>query len=227
MAVDIAFSDGLDNRPHEPPVTVFLMLADESCAARYCTARLNESDAARVGRQPALENRADWRVSRFLKQQAEAPVRSLSHSKGAALLAASQENIKIGVDIEKIRIRDFPALAAWVCNDGERQWLAQRGWRAVDFYRLWTLKEALVKAAGLDFPADLPQAGMAWLPDGTVCLQTPDGHWHGVSCVCADWVAACVWQMENMQVQWQYFGGFRRQEQQPVDFQVFEKPSEI
>ena len=54
---------------------------------------------------PALAMRTDWQVSRFLKQQTKAPVLSLSHSHGAALLAAGAYPLPLGVDIEWLRPR--------------------------------------------------------------------------------------------------------------------------
>ena len=62
-----------------------LLIADAVCAPDYQAALLDQADRARVSAAPALAMRTDWQVSRFLKQQAKAPVLSLSHSHGAAL----------------------------------------------------------------------------------------------------------------------------------------------
>ena len=108
---------------------------------------------------------------------------------------------------DRARVSAAPALADLSCSADERQWLAVRGWRAADYYRLWCTKEALIKAAGLDFPADLPHAG--------VCRQ--GGHaklhiggqsgWQGFSGLCGGWALACVWpDWASPQMRWQYFG---------------------
>lgn len=184
-----------------------LLIADAVCAPDYQAALLDQADRARVSAAPALAMRTDWQVSRFLKQQTKAPVLSLSHSHGAALLAAGAYPLPLGVDIEWLRPRDFSALADLSCSAEERQWLAARGWRAADYYRLWCIKEALIKAAGLDFPADLPHAG--------VCRQ--GGHaklhiggqsgWQGFAGLCGGWALACVWpDWASPQMRWQYFG---------------------
>ena len=184
-----------------------LLIADAVCAPDYQAALLDQADRARVSAAPALAMRTDWQVSRFLKQQTKAPVLSLSHSHGAALLAAGAYPLPLGVDIEWLRPRDFSALADLSCSAEERQWLAARGWRAADYYRLWCIKEALIKAAGLDFPADLPHTG--------VCRQ--GGHaklhiggqsgWQGFAGLCGGSALACVWpDWANPQMCWQYFG---------------------
>ncbi len=114
--------------------------------------------------------RTDWQVSRFLKQRAKAPVLSLSRT------ATAQALWRPGL----IRCR-----WAWTSNGcGHailRRWRIHRaapmtamaggarlGVRQI-LYRLWCTKEALIKAAGLDFPADLHagvyrQGGYAKLP---------------------------------------------------------------
>ncbi|UOO81134.1 4'-phosphopantetheinyl transferase superfamily protein [Uruburuella testudinis] len=197
------------------PEPLYLLLADASCAARYRPDLLDAADAARIAAAPRLAGRADWQVSRFLKQQAGLPVLSLSHSKGAALLAAGWQAENIGVDIEWLQARDFAALSALWCRRSEQQWLAVRGWRAADYYRLWCVKEALIKAAGLDFPAALADVGLMMRAGSHVCLHV-HGHagWHGVAGLNGGWASACVWPAhKNVQIEWRRFGAFRRPEQ--------------
>ena len=115
-------------------------------------------------------------------------------------------------DLAHADYADQPWHADWAARlasggPAARQWLAARGWRAADYYRLWCTKEALIKAAGLDFPADLPHAG--------VCRQ--GGHaklhiggqsgWQGFAGLCGGWALACVWpDWASPQMRWQYFG---------------------
>lgn len=178
----------------ETPVFTCL-IADSRCADLYRADGLDAGDRQRLHRNPALEERTDWRVSRHLKQQSEQPVKSLSHSGGAAAVLCGRTTLPAGIDIEQIRPRGFPALAAWTATEAERRLLAANGWQAADFYRLWTLKEALLKAANLDFPADMAAVGWQNTSDG-LCLHVGGQRgWHGVSTVFnGRWALACVWQ---------------------------------
>jgi 4'-phosphopantetheinyl transferase len=76
---------------------------------------------------------------------------NLSHTRGAALIAVARGR-ELGVDIEQERpMADLEAMAASVMSHGELG-----GWLAIPeedqeraFYRLWTRKEAYLKAIGL------------------------------------------------------------------------------
>ncbi len=184
------------------------LIADSRTAALYRSDALNEADRQRVQRNPALATRTDWQVSRYLKQQAPLPVCSLSHSKGAAALLCGCGTAKAGVDIEAIRPRDFAALAGWVATENERRILSANGWQADGFYRLWTLKEALLKAAGLDFPADMPRVGLQTLSDGLIRLHVNgQGGWQGISTTVNDgWMLSCVWHGQA-EIELQTLGG--------------------
>ncbi|ASK27229.1 4'-phosphopantetheinyl transferase family protein [Neisseria chenwenguii] len=172
-------------------------------AVHYHAAMLDAADAARVARSPGLSVREDWQVSRVLKHRARSDgleIKSLSHSKGYAAVLASSGNGAAGVDMENCRNRDFQALAAWTASPEERLWLAARGWLAEDFYALWTLKEALVKACGLDFPAGMGKVGRMFAGGKSAGIRTPagSGDWHAETRVLAeDFVLTCVWQGEG------------------------------
>ena len=183
------------------------LIADSGTAALYRPDALNEADRLRVQRNPALATRTDWQVSRYLKQQAPLPVCSLSHSKDAAALLCGGA-IKAGGDIEAMRQRDFAALAGWVATEDERLILSANGWPAGGFYRLWTLKEALLKAAGLDFPADMPRVGLQTLSDGLIRLHVNgQGGWQGISTTVNDgWMLSCVW-YGQAEIELQTLGG--------------------
>ena len=126
---------------------------------------------------------------------------------GAGAVLAGVADGPLGVDIEWLRPRDFSALADLSCSAEERQWLAVRGWRAADYYRLWCTKEALIKAAGLDFPADLPHAGV-YRQGGYAKLHIGgQSGWQGFAGLCGGWALACVWpDWASPQMRWQYFG---------------------
>lgn len=163
-------------------------------AVCYDDAALDRADRLRIGQNPALGERQDWCVSRVLKQSSAWPVRSLSHSKAWAVVLSCMEEIVCGVDIEMMRSRDFSALADWVTDAAEQVYLAGRGWSAADFYRLWCCKEALLKACGLSFPADMLKVGWHIGDDGFIVLRAPGKEWYGLSVPYGGWMLAAVWQ---------------------------------
>src|SRR5262249_5039070 len=74
---------------------------------------------------------------------------SLSHSGGWLAGALSTDTV-IGIDIEHHKPgRDFAALASAAFGPQERR-LAEGG-GATEFYRIWTLREAMAKARGVGF----------------------------------------------------------------------------
>ena len=173
-------------------------LADERYAQFYDARCLDVADKRRVQQTPVLEKRLDWCVSRAVKQQMALPVLSLSHSVGAAAVLCGEAGIKAGVDIEYLRRRDFSAVMKWIASDEEQQKLANHHWQLEDFYEWWTLKEALLKAANLVFPADMMCVGWQWGNDGKRYLQVHgQGGWQGCTVKIAEqWIVACVWQGE-------------------------------
>ncbi|KPN70910.1 4'-phosphopantetheinyl transferase superfamily protein [Neisseria sp. 83E34] len=191
-----------------PDTPLICLLADERCADSYRSDLLDQQDALRLQAQPALAQRADWRVSRYLKQQAVSPVRSLSHSKGmAAVLCGGGEILAAGVDIEHIRPRDFVSLAEWVAQPHEQTILAARGWQADDFYELWTLKEALLKAGKLGFPEAMKAVGRQRGEEGKMHVQGQGG-WRGVTYkIGRHFMLACVWLGEG-ELELRLEGGF-------------------
>ncbi|MDO5640719.1 MAG: 4'-phosphopantetheinyl transferase superfamily protein [Neisseria sp.] len=198
---------------HTPPPSFALLLAAADCADGYQATLLDEADRARLARSPALAQRSDWQVSRFLKQQTALPALSLSHSRGTALLAVSDLPLTAGVDIEALKNRDFKQLSEYSCSQEERNWLAMRGWQTTDFYRLWTLKEALIKAAALDFPADLPQTGVR-IDKGRLKIKNSAGRaWQGLSALTDKHAIACVWDTKvDARAEWRFFGQLAERE---------------
>jgi 4'-phosphopantetheinyl transferase len=95
-----------------------------------------------------------------------APVRvefNVSHSAGRGLIAIARE--PVGVDIEFLgREANFDLVAKGVLTAAEQAALQQRtgAERTKLFYRLWTQKEALIKATGMGFA--YPPRGFA-VPD--------------------------------------------------------------
>ncbi|MDO4434360.1 MAG: 4'-phosphopantetheinyl transferase superfamily protein [Alysiella sp.] len=179
------------------------LLADNSTSMDYRHECLDANDSIRLAQSPKLAQNMDWRVSRFLKQKSPEPILSLSHSRGRAAILSSNTKMVCGVDIETVKQRDFVSLSQWICSPSERDFLAHHAWQAVAFYRLWCIKEALIKAANLSFPADMPQVGYCFHQDKHMGLHIQgQTNWAGVSGLWGeDAVLACVWQGNN--VSWQ------------------------
>lgn len=108
---------------------------------------------------------------------AQWPGISFASSVSLALFAFSRSR-SVGVDIELIRpLGDVDRLAAICCSTAERAWLASQAPAEATrrFLRLWTLKEAWVKAEGRSIADDLTAHCVAAIdmkgrgsPDGNV-----------------------------------------------------------
>lgn len=110
-------------------------------------------------------------------EDGDGPDFNLSHSEELALVGVSRDT-EIGVDVEwQGRDRPFLRLGRRYFDEAEHAWLARRAEDAVreGFYRIWTLKEAFLKALGtgltvppgsfrIDLDADPPR--LATTPDG-------------------------------------------------------------
>lgn len=83
---------------------------------------------------------------------------SLSHSQDRALLAVS-EGPEIGADLEKVRAIDHIGLARRYFHPDEVATIERHEDPRQAFFRVWTLKEAVVKALGLGL--SLPLGGFA------------------------------------------------------------------
>src|SRR5205085_1762232 len=75
---------------------------------------------------------------------------------------------ELGVDIEMHRpLQAMQALVERVFHRDEQRWLAEQSDLESAFFRLWTLKEALLKAAGTGFSHPPEQLCWRWLDDET------------------------------------------------------------
>jgi 4'-phosphopantetheinyl transferase len=189
-------------------------------AAAYDASTLTLEQRAQAAGRRGQRAELDWRVSRALMQHAERPLApddatdvasgrrsSLSHRAGHALFIHGGVLEALGVDLETMRPRDVIGVAAWICTEAEQEALARAPEfaRSRIFYTLWTLKEAFLKAAGGDFPADMRRAGLHfptaygsdmdgdWLRGCR--LRPPDGEaWRAITFgLDTDWVASVVW----------------------------------
>jgi len=204
----------------DPSALLQLWFAGPALQVEYDPLALTPDDRAREAARLNARKAYEWRVSRALQRRLLNPYQSssLSHSAGHALWAASSLHEQIGVDLERIRRIDELALAELIAHDEEKQLLrALQGQdRSRFFFRLWTLKEALVKAVGGDFPSDMLRVGLRpcdritpavdgviaaaagpWPDDVAHALTAPQaqawhlaglgGHnWHGLSAMIGD-----------------------------------------
>lgn len=180
---------------------IVLYCAGADCADRYRADSLDAADRLRLAACPQLAAQTRWQVSRYLKSLLPAgSPHSLSHCGGTAAVAAGAD--EIGVDVERMRPRDFAAWHDGWLNAAEQDFINARGRQMQDYYLVWTLKEALVKAAGLGF-ADLPDVGLA---DGGT-LRAAGRHWQGrVWRIGGGNILACVWAGGGAVCEWRGIG---------------------
>ncbi|MER6335005.1 4'-phosphopantetheinyl transferase superfamily protein [Streptomyces sp. NPDC001034] len=81
---------------------------------------------------------------------------SLSRS-GPYWVCAATDGVRVGVDLEQVRPMDLSSRAPSILSSGERRHLdgVPVEFRAAEFIRCWTRKEAVVKASGIGIEAAL------------------------------------------------------------------------
>ena len=100
---------------------------------------------------------------------------NLSHTGGRVAVATGQGALELGVDVEAVSRKVDPALARQYFTPREAAWLDGQTGTACNeaFLRLWTLKEAYLKAHGGGLPAGLDSVGFD-LSGATPRLVTGD-----------------------------------------------------
>jgi 4'-phosphopantetheinyl transferase len=100
---------------------------------------------------------------------------NLSHCRGMAVCAVGTTGA-VGVDVERLDVAAVSdSVAAYLFTPVERAWLSgfAESEPVTAFFRVWTLKEAVVKAIGRGLTMDMQSLSV--LPD----LAVPGrGHWH-------------------------------------------------
>ena len=194
-----------------PPHPLHLYLAAPDCAEHYHAELLDTVDRTHLVRHPARAAQTGWQVSRFLKQQAAVDgfsgspnySGSFSHSGGHAVLSVPSADFPVGVDLERLRPRRFDAWPYWVLHADEASWLQQHA-ELADYYALWTLKEALLKATGQGL-AEMPQTGLRPNGDGWR-LYAAGRFWQGaVFLLDGAWLCGVVWPQE-VAAEWIWHG---------------------
>jgi 4'-phosphopantetheinyl transferase len=99
---------------------------------------------------------------------------NLSHSGDWAWLAITKHG-KVGVDIEQVKDDlDWQSLANSVCSARESAWISSLAGetKAWGFIRIWTRKEALLKADGCGLRTEVPLSSIDVLADTVVMPPT-------------------------------------------------------
>lgn len=178
--------------------TIYLWFAGADAQSFYSPDKLDKSDQAIITKNPARQSTSNWQTSRALKQFFREKYLlqhySISHKKELSLLAASNVNNPVGVDLEWMQTRDFADLIPLFCHEEEQKWWQEQQDKKWAFYQLWCLKEALIKADNLSFPSDLKRVGLSNKKSDIVLTSGCLKSWQGVVC-CLDkqWMMAAVW----------------------------------
>lgn len=109
---------------------------------------------------------------------------NLSTTPGFAACVIGQ-GVRVGIDIERARPgRTVTQLKGEVLSHREQGWLEQSD-NPADFFRLWTLKEAVAKADGEGLGLPFKQLEILPLDDGSLNLDlhqvTQEGNWRVVA----------------------------------------------
>lgn len=139
---------------------VDVWLATPDAAGRLDPQRLSPADRAAWDSIRSPRRRVDWASSRALLDAVPATGRShsLSHSRGYAALAVTDDALSIGIDVEWLAPREFLSLAELAFDPGEvvgLESLRDPATIRAGFYETWTMKEAFAKALRLPLAAAL------------------------------------------------------------------------
>ena len=164
--IDVWCSPGLAIAPHALGDDELARADRFLCARTAATYRAAHTLMRRVlsHYRPACAP-ADWRFTTnpWGKPAAAAPMPApafnLSHSGDCIAIAVS--DCEVGVDIEHVRpMPQFDEVARYVFHPDELRWRARQPDPLRAFFRLWTLKEALLKATGTGFSH--PPRELSW-----------------------------------------------------------------
>ncbi len=137
-----------------------ILITDEDlCAPRRLLSRRDKKLAR------ARAHLREFRVSRALKARFKKRGKfCISHKSayGKTIVAVGFARQKFGLDLEILKPRNFAAASEFCFNAFERELLAaaDESEKALVFYKIYTIKEALIKARSLGFYA-LDRVGLA------------------------------------------------------------------
>lgn len=204
-----------------------LFYSSPDYAQYYQPELLDLSDSKRVNADSRLHENQRWQNSRALKQAMRtklcAPRYSLSHKHQYALIAAiensdfahyhaalpilehSAHHLGIGVDLEQSAPRDWRKLAQRICSPTEQRFLQHSATPLIDFYKLWTLKEALIKAEQAAFPTQMKELGLcAYQPHWQLATHSNQPYLFLSASLESDnhsWQISALWQIPPQPIQ--------------------------
>ena len=142
-----------------------ILITDKDlCAPRRLLSRRDKKLAC------ARAHLREFRVSRALKARFKKRGKfCISHksAEGKTIVAVGFARQKFGLDLEILKPRNFAAASEFCFNVFERELLAaaDESEKTLVFYKIYTIKEALIKARSLGFYA-LARVGLARDADG-------------------------------------------------------------
>lgn len=141
---------------------IFLALGLSSLMRRYDRHSLSQKDKATLSLHPNLAKNSSFILSRTLLKSLKDIIKcahfsSYSHKNDIALLAFAR--FPIGVDIEIVKSRDFKPHLDFCFRPFERDFVVNSANSLHCFYRIWTLKESIIKLENLRF-SDLGGVGL-------------------------------------------------------------------
>lgn len=112
--------------------------------------KIYKNDRRRLKKNLNLIKNNGFLLSRSLKWQFKLKDKiCISHKKNICVIARSRR--KIGVDIEELKERNFGAVMDFCFSDDERNLVKNADDKIVQFYKIWTTKEAFIKLNNLKF----------------------------------------------------------------------------
>ena len=141
---------------------IFLALGLSPLMKHYEKHSLSQKDKATISLHPNLAKNSSFILSRALLKSLKNLIKcshfsSYSHKSDIAILAFAR--FPIGVDIEIVKDRDFKPHLDFCFSSFERDFVANSVNPLRYFYRIWTLKESLIKLENLKF-SDLERIGL-------------------------------------------------------------------
>jgi 4'-phosphopantetheinyl transferase len=156
-------------------------------------ALLRQSVSAIAGGTPdcVIIKRAQNGKPELLQDSVAIPSRfNLSHTEGMVVVALARD-VEVGVDVERLNRKFAPEIVEYLCSAEEAQEISHlpTQHRSVAYIKLWTLKEALVKASGQGLSTKISEICCALnsprllrsgpLPDGPAAWSVWHGHLTG------------------------------------------------
>ncbi|MGM9997294.1 4'-phosphopantetheinyl transferase family protein [Campylobacter lanienae] len=112
--------------------------------------KLYKKDKRRLKKHRNLNGNSGFIISRALKWRFKLKDHiCISHKKNIAAIARCKG--KIGIDIEELKSRNFNSVVEFCFNDDERALWQRSSDKILEFYKIWTAKEAFIKFNGLNF----------------------------------------------------------------------------